>query len=211
MADKKKTGTEEQKKAPQDKPAKERKSAEAAKPAAPKVTKEAAAKAKTKTPGVSGKRTPLVQGTVYPKQGEISKWRLVDAAGQTLGRLSSYIASALMGKDKAGYTRFADTGDFVVVVNAEKIVLTGKKWADKQYHYHTNYPGGIKTLTAQNLLDTYPERVIERAVYGMLPKGHMGRHWFKKLRVFKGPDHPHAAQQPVPAKLPNLGSHAAKV
>jgi len=205
MVDKKKTAPQDKKKV-SDKPVKAKKPAIETR-AKPLAEKSAAPthKPKKKT---EASRPKLLQGTSYPKSGSLSKWRLVDASGQTLGRLSSYIANALMGKDKASYTRFADTGDFVVVVNAEKVVLTGNKWSDKRYYYHTNYPGGIKELTAAGLRENHPERLIQRAVYGMLPnKGHMARHWYKKLRVFKGPDHPHKAQNPELAKLPNLGSH----
>jgi large subunit ribosomal protein L13 len=133
-----------------------------------------------------------------------------DASGQTLGRLSSHIANVLMGKTKPTYTRHVDTGDHVVVINAKDIVLTGDKWNQKTYYYHTNYPGGIKSFTAKQLLETYPERLVERAVYGMLPKGHMGRRWYKKLRVFSGSEHPHTAQKPQAAKLPDLGVTESK-
>ena len=152
-------------------------------------------------------RRPLMDKTHFEKWGKSpERWRLIDASGQTLGRLSSFIASILMGKDKPTYTRFSDTGDHVVVINASKVALTGKKLTDKVYQYHTNFPGGIKTFSPQKLLETHPERLIEWAVYGMLPKGHMGRRWYKKLRVFPGAEHPHQAQQPQPTKLPNLGA-----
>lgn len=161
-----------------------------------------------KAPKPQVKRAPLMEKTFHSTKGEHIGWRLVDAAGQPLGRLSSYIANVLMGKDKPTYTSFADAGDHVVVINAKSVKLTGNKWQDKTYHHHTNYPGGIKSYTAQNLLDNHPERLIQRAVWGMLPKskGHMARKWYKKLRVFPGTEHPHSAQQPVPAKLPNLGT-----
>jgi large subunit ribosomal protein L13 len=166
--------------------------------ATPKPKKTGGAKAPT--------RAPLAAKTYFAKDGEIAaKWRLIDADRQPLGRISSLIATILMGKDKAAYTRSSDTGDFVIVVNAKGIVLTGKKWEDKVYKYHTNYPGGLKVFTAQELLDKHPERIVERAVYGMLPKGHMGRQWYKKLRVFAGSEHPHAAQKPEPVKIPDLG------
>jgi len=148
-------------------------------------------------------RRPLMAKTFYPKQSELSQWVLIDAKGMTLGRLSSQVANILMGKSKAGYTRFADTGDFVIVINAKEVVLTGNKWADKRYYYHTNYPGGIKTFTAQELLNKTPERLVERAVHGMLPEGHMARRWFRKLRVFAGAEHPHAAQKPKQITLAN--------
>lgn len=151
----------------------------------------------------------LLEGTSYPKHAELSQWKLVDASEQTLGRLSSHVAKMLMGKDKPAYTRFADTGDFVIVINAEKVLLTGNKWRDKVYHYHTTYPGGIKSFTATELLNRDARRLIRWAVYGMLPKGHMGRRWYKKLRVFVGPNHDHTAQQPELVKLPKLGPSIA--
>lgn len=169
---------------------------EGAKPKSPKHSREKAAP-----------RRPLMPRTVFAKWGEgPDNWRLIDASGQTLGRLSSYIASVLMGKDKPTYTRFTDTGDHVVVINAKNVVLTGKKWSDKVYHHHTNYPGGIKGITANELLKQHPERLIELAVYRMLPKGHMGRKWYKKLRVFAGAEHTHTAQQPKSVTLPDLGT-----
>jgi len=169
-----------------------------------------AQESKRQTAKDSGKkaapRRKLAPKTPFVKWGEgQDSWLLIDAAGQPLGRLSSHIANVLMGKHKPSYTRFSDTGDHVVVINAKNVVLTGNKWSQKTYYYHTNYPGGIKSFTAQQLLETYPERLIERAVYGMLPKGHMGRRWYKKLRVFSGSDHPHTAQKPQAHTLPNLG------
>lgn len=152
-------------------------------------------------------RKPLVPRTSFVKWGEGGgKWRLVDAAGQPLGRLSSLIAMILMGKDKPTYTPFSDTGDAVVVINAKEVVLTGNKWDQKVYNYHTNYPGGIKTFTARQLLEDNPERLVQWAVYGMLPKskGHLARHWYKKLRVFPGAEHTHTAQQPEAVKLPEV-------
>lgn len=190
-----------------DKPAKKKDKAPAVEAASDKPVKKAKG---PKKEGAAPKRAPLTPKTYFAKTGEFSeKWRLVDASGQTLGRLGSYIAMALMGKDKPAYTPFSDTGDFVLVINAEKVKLTGNKWNDKTYFHHTGYPGGIKSTTARELLEKHPERLIENAVWGMLPKskGHMVRHWFKKLRVFKGSEHPHAAQMPVAATLPNLGSH----
>lgn len=173
-----------------------------------KKTTAAAEGAHAKSGAKSPARRPLAKRTFFATKHATpeSKWKLIDASGQTLGRLSSFIAKVLMGKDKPEYTRFTDTGDGVIVVNAEKIVLTGKKWLQKQYHYHTNFPGGIKTLAASDLRETKPERLIERAVYGMLPKGHMGRRWYGKLRVFAGANHPHTAQQPEAVTIPNLGA-----
>lgn len=147
---------------------------------------------------------PMATSTLFLKMGETSpKWRLVDATGVNLGRLSTQIARILMGKDKPTFTRHAATGDFVVVVNASKVKLTGKKLQDKVYYWHTHYPAGIKKMTAAQLLNKHPERVIRWAVYGMLPKGHVGRTWYKRLRVFGGPDHPHTAQKPEPVQLQN--------
>lgn len=186
------------------------------KPEADKATKaakagdetQAAAKAKpAKKPG-GAKRNPLMERTYFAKPGAHVGWKLVDAKGQPLGRLCTAITTMLMGKDKAAFTRHEDAGDHVVVINASNVVLTGKKWDDKTYHYHTNYPGGIKSFTARELLEKHPERLIQWAVWGMLPKSkqHMARKWYKKLRVFSGADHTHAAQQPVPANLPNLST-----
>ncbi len=192
-------GTETKAKASADKPHKA-----SAKPTAGKEIQAAEGSKKTAAPVV--KRNPLLPRTPMAECGALTKWRVVDATGQPLGRLSSYIAKALMGKDKPAYTRFHDTGDAVVVLNASQVVLTGNKWDQKTYYYHTNYPGGIKSFTAKELLEKHPERLIERAVYGMLPKGHMGRQWYRKLRVFAGSDHPHKAQQPNVVKLPYLGT-----
>ena len=142
-------------------------------------------------------RPRLLGRTPFPKGGALTAWRLVDAAGLPLGRLSTQVATMLMGKDKPSYTRFCDTGDHVIVINAKKIQLTGKKWAQKTYYHHTNYPGGIKSYTAQEVIDSkHPERIVKWSVYGMLPKGHMGRRWYKKLHVYAGSEHPHAAQKP---------------
>jgi large subunit ribosomal protein L13 len=160
---------------------------------------------KDKKAAAPKKRNPMISGTYFAKTGEIKpQWRIIDATGQTLGRLSTQIATILMGKDKASFTRSTDTGDFVVVINAKDVVLTGKKWSDKVYQYHTNYPGGLRTQTASEVREKHPERLIELAVYRMLPKykGHMVRHWFKKLKVYGGADHPHVAQQPQTVKLP---------
>ncbi|MFV1871735.1 MAG: 50S ribosomal protein L13 [Oleiphilus sp.] len=123
-------------------------------------------------------------------------WYVVDAAGKTLGRLSSEIASRLRGKHKPEYTPHVDTGDYIVVVNAEKIAVTGKKTSDKMYHKHTGYIGGLKSISFDKLIVKAPEQVIEIAVKGMLPKGPLGREMFKKLKVYAGDAHPHSAQQP---------------
>ena len=129
------------------------------------------------------------------------KWYLVDAEGQVLGRLATHLASILTGKTKPIYTPHVDTGDFVVVVNADRIRLTGKKLEKKVYYWHTGYPGGIKDISAKDLLAKKPERVLKHAVKGMLPKNPLGRQMFKKLKVYAGPDHPHQAQEPEPLKI----------
>ncbi len=124
------------------------------------------------------------------------KWYVVDAEGKTLGRLSSEIAKVLRGKNKPIYTPHMDTGDYVIVVNAEKIRVTGKKMEQKIYYHHSDYVGGMKETTLKDMLKTHPERVVEFAVKGMLPKGPLGRQMYKKLFVYAGPDHKHAAQKP---------------
>ena len=123
-------------------------------------------------------------------------WYLVDATGKTLGRLSTELARRLRGKHKPVYTPHVDTGDYLVVINAEKIAVTGNKLADKKYHRFTGYIGNLKTETLAQALERHPERVIETAVKGMLPKGPLGRDMYRKLKVYAGPNHPHAAQQP---------------
>jgi large subunit ribosomal protein L13 len=123
-------------------------------------------------------------------------WFVVDATGKTLGRLASNIAIRLRGKHKASYTPNCDTGDHIVIVNAGKVRVTGRKLTDKLYHHHTGYMGNLKTTSLEKLLDKHPERAIEFAVKGMLPKNPLGRAMFKKLHVFAGDKHPHAAQQP---------------
>jgi large subunit ribosomal protein L13 len=128
-------------------------------------------------------------------------WLLVDANGQTLGRLATQIADALRGKTKPEYTPHCDTGDFVVVVNAEKIAVTGNKRADKKYYRHTGYPGGIKERSLNDMLERRPEEVIRKAVKGMLPRNRLARKQLTKLKVYAGPEHPHAAQQPTPMEL----------
>jgi len=135
--------------------------------------------------------------TEIAKQSEIKRdWLVVDLDGQVLGRAASLIARVLRGKHKAIYTPSVDAGDFVVVVNAEKIKLTGNKLSDKMYHRHTGYPGGLRSQTAATMLEKKPEDVIRKAVKGMLPKNKLGRQMLKKLKVYAGPEHPHQAQQP---------------
>ncbi len=135
--------------------------------------------------------------TFSAKKEAIQKaWYLVDAEGKVLGRLATELAKILRGKTKTIYTPHVDTGDFVVVINADKIRLTGKKMEKKVYYWHTGYPGGLKSINAKMLLDKKPEMVLKRAVKGMLPKNPLGRQMLRKLKVYAGPDHPHEAQQP---------------
>ena len=135
--------------------------------------------------------------TYVAKASEIErKWYVVDAEGKTLGRLASEIARVLMGKNKPEYTPFLDTGDYVIVVNAEKIHMTGKKWDQKYYRYHTGYPGGLRERKYQDMLQKQPEKIIELAVKGMLPSNKLGRQMIKKLKVYAGPEHKHEAQEP---------------
>jgi large subunit ribosomal protein L13 len=135
--------------------------------------------------------------TVSTKPATVKQdWYVVDAAGKTLGRLSSELARRLRGKHKPEFTPHMDAGDYLVVVNAEKIAVTGKKLTDKLYHRFTGYIGNLKTETLSQALAAHPERVIETAVKGMLPKNPLGRAMYSKLKVYKGPNHPHSAQQP---------------
>ena len=128
-------------------------------------------------------------------------WLVVDATGQTLGRLATQIADALRGKRKPTYTPHVDTGDFVVVVNAEKIAVTGNKRADKMYYRHSGYPGGLKTRTLNDMLERRPEEVLRLAVKGMLPRNRLARKQLTKLKIYAGPEHPHQAQKPQPMEL----------
>ncbi|QYZ66387.1 MAG: 50S ribosomal protein L13 [Gammaproteobacteria bacterium (ex Lamellibrachia satsuma)] len=140
--------------------------------------------------------------TVSAKPAEVRRtWYLVDATDKTLGRLSTEIARRLRGKHKPEYTPHVDTGDYVVVINAEKIHVTGNKMSGKIYHHHTGYIGNLKSISLEKLLDKAPERVIQHAVKGMMPKNPLGRAMFKKLRVFVGPEHTHQAQQPQPLDI----------
>jgi len=135
--------------------------------------------------------------TYMAKAGEVQrKWYLIDADGKTLGRVATEVARILRGKHKAIYTPHVDTGDHVIVINAAKVKVTGKKYTDKLYYRHTGYPGGIKVTNFADLLRRKPEQVIEKAVWGMIPHNRLGRRVFKKLRVYPGPEHPHAAQKP---------------
>jgi large subunit ribosomal protein L13 len=123
-------------------------------------------------------------------------WYVVDAAGKTLGRLSTEIARRLRGKHKAEYTPHVDTGDYIVVVNASQVRVTGKKASNKMYYSHTGFPGGIKSINFEKLVEKAPEQIIQKSVKGMLPSGPLGRAMFKKLKIYAGAEHPHAAQQP---------------
>jgi large subunit ribosomal protein L13 len=140
-----------------------------------------------------------VQKTYYPKAEDIQRdWVVVDANDQTLGRLATQISTVMLGKHKPGFTPGVEMGDYVIVVNAAHIKVTGNKMDDKMYHRHTGYPGGLKSINLRDLLAKKPEMVIEKAVWGMLPHNRMGRHLMRKLRVYAGPDHPHDAQNPKP-------------
>jgi large subunit ribosomal protein L13 len=135
--------------------------------------------------------------TYFPKAGDIKpQWFVIDAEGKVLGRLSTTIANIISGKAKPTYTPFLDTGDHVIVINAEKIVLSGKKETDKIYRHHSLYPGGLKSKSAKFVRAEKPESMIEEAVWGMLPKNKLGRKMLKKLKVYRGTSHPHQAQQP---------------
>jgi large subunit ribosomal protein L13 len=140
--------------------------------------------------------------TYVPKASEVkSSWYVIDAEGQVLGRLATRVAVLLMGKHKPDYTPFLKTGDHVIVVNAEKVRLTGRKEDQKMYYSHSGYPGGIKAISARHLRKKFPERIVEKAVAGMLPKNKVGNQLTTRLKVYKGPGHPHAAQQPQPMSL----------
>lgn len=142
--------------------------------------------------------------TFSAKPKEVQRdWYLIDADGKTLGRLASEIARRLRGKHKAIYTPHIDTGDYIIIVNAEKVRTTGRKLVQKRYYRHTGYPGGIRSLTLEQLLAKTPERALEIAVKGMLPKNPLGRAMFRKLKIYAGVDHPHTAQQPHPLEILN--------
>jgi large subunit ribosomal protein L13 len=140
--------------------------------------------------------------TFTAKKEEIERnWYVVDAEGQTLGRLASRIAPILKGKHKPSYTPHLDCGDYIVVINADKVRVTGRKKDQKFYYRHSGYPGGLSSISLRDQLDKFPERVVESAVKGMLPKNRLGRQMFKKLKVYAGESHPHQAQQPKPLEL----------
>jgi len=147
--------------------------------------------------------------TFSPKAGDIQRqWHVIDASDVVLGRLASQVAILLRGKHKPVFAPHIDTGDFVVVVNAEKVALSGNKLQDKRAYRHSGYPGGIHSVTYGELLAKHPERVIEKAVKGMLPKNSLGRNMLRKLKVYAGPDHPHQAQQPVPFTIKQIAQQA---
>ena len=140
--------------------------------------------------------------TFTEKQAEIEReWYVVDAEGQTLGRLASRVAPILKGKHKPTYTPYLDCGDFVIIINAEKVRVTGRKLDQVFYHHHSGYPGGLRSVSLREQLDKHPERVLQAAVRGMLPKNKLGRRMIKKLKVYAGDAHPHQAQQPKPLEL----------
>jgi large subunit ribosomal protein L13 len=144
----------------------------------------------------------IVKKTYVTKEEDVQReWYVVDASGQTLGRLAARVASVLRGKHKPIYSPSVDVGDFVIVVNAEKVHVTGRKLDQKIYYRHSGYPGGLKEITLRNLLQRHPIRVIEHAVRGMLPKNRLGRQVFKHLKVYAGSEHPHEAQQPKALEL----------
>ena len=139
---------------------------------------------------------------VSAKKEDVTRaWYVVDATDTTLGRLSTAIANRLRGKHKAEFILHVDTGDYVVVINAEKVRVTGRKTTDKVYYHHTGFPGGIKSITFDKLVDKAPERIIQTAVKGMMPKNKLSRAMMSKLKVYAGNEHPHAAQQPQPLEL----------
>ncbi len=143
-----------------------------------------------------------MQKTFYPKANAVrSRWVLVDAEGKNLGRLASRVAQALLGKARPDYTPGVDLGDFVIVINAKKVAVTGKRLEEKVYHRASGYPGGLKVIPLRDQLARHPERVIQSAVRGMLPKSKLGRAMFKKLKVYAGADHPHQAQRPQPISI----------
>ena len=140
--------------------------------------------------------------TIFAKKTDVTKkWHIVDADGMVVGRLASQVAKILRGKNKAIFTPNIDTGDFVIVVNAKKARFTGNKLSDKLYYRHSGYPGGIRKENARDIMETRPERIIEAAVRGMLPKNRLGRRQFSKLKVYSGPDHPHTSQSPEPLNI----------
>jgi large subunit ribosomal protein L13 len=140
--------------------------------------------------------------TISAKEADIQRdWYVIDAQGQTLGRLATRTASILRGKHKPLFTPHVDCGDYVIIINAEKVHVTGQKMSQKKYYRHSGYPGGLKEISLRDQLQKFPERVLESAVRGMLPKNRLGRQMFKKLKIYPGPNHPHQAQQPKPMEF----------
>ncbi len=140
-----------------------------------------------------------MEKTYVPKADEItSEWYLVDASGQNLGRLATRIAEVLLGKHKPNFTPGVNMGDYVIVINAERVQVTGKKMEEKMYYRHSNYPGGLKAISLRKQLEKHPDRVLKSAVWGMLPHNKLSRQIIKKLKIYAGPEHPHQAQQPKP-------------
>lgn len=155
---------------------------------------------------------PRIQRTFSPAPGDVSReWLLVDADGVTLGRLASRVALLLRGKHKATYAPHIDGGDYVIVTNAAKVAVSGNKEIDKTYYRHSGYPGGLSELTLAEMRAKFPERILEVAVKGMLPKNKLGRQMLKKLKVYAGPDHPHAAQDPKPLVFERLAERGRSV
>ena len=147
--------------------------------------------------------------TFSPKAGDIQRqWHVIDASDVVLGRLASHVAMLLRGKHKPIFAPHIDTGDFVVVVNAEKVALSGNKLQDKRAYRHSGYPGGIRSVSYSELLAKHPERAVEKAVKGMLPKNSLGRNMLRKLKVYAGPDHPHQAQRPTPFTIKQVAQQA---
>ncbi len=143
--------------------------------------------------------------TYSPKADDVQRrWHVIDASDVVLGRLASHVAILLRGKHKPIFAPHLDTGDFVIVVNAEKVALSGNKLADKRAYRHSGYPGGLRSVAYRELLEKHPERAVEKAVRGMLPKNTLGRSMLRKLKVYAGPDHPHQAQQPVPFEITQI-------
>jgi large subunit ribosomal protein L13 len=147
--------------------------------------------------------------TFSPKAADVQRqWHVIDAEDVVLGRLASHVATLLRGKHKPIFAPHLDTGDFVIVVNASKVALTGTKLTDKRLYRHSGYPGGIRSETYEEMLAKHPERLVERAVRGMLPKSTLGRSMLRKLKVYAGPDHPHQAQRPVPFTITQIAQEA---
>ncbi len=155
-----------------------------------------------KNKDIANKNEAGIMGTYSAKQEDIKRiWHVVDANGKTLGRLATAVAAVLKGKNKPIYTKHVDTGDFVIVVNAGKVHMTGKKLDQKTYYSHSGFPGGLKSVTAGTLMKNNPEEVIKMAVEGMLPKTRLGKQMLSKLKVYAGDQHPHAAQQPAEMRI----------